>query len=100
MEVHTFQADLVNSERQMKRKVADWQLDKNVKGHEMKSIVRKQARLKPKGKTAAFRVRGQPVPQQKIERWERRSGTSQVSLIMQPFAISRKLKAPLLLVLF
>jgi hypothetical protein len=86
--------NIINSERQLKRKISDWKLDKKVKGHEMKSIVRKQARLKLKGKIAAFTIRGQPVPQHKIVRWEKTPGNCQVDEIAQQLADSRKLEIP------
>ena len=81
---------MLGRERQLKRKVADWQLDKNVKGHEMRAIVRKQKRLQLKGKNAAFRVRGLAVPQHKIDRWEKRPDNSHAGFISQAGS-SRKL---------
>ena len=87
--------NLFHSQRQLKRKISEWHLDKNVKGPEMKSIVRKQARLKIKGKTVAFRVRGRAVAQNKINRWEKRPGNSQAAFITQQVAGSRKLETHL-----
>ena len=70
--------------------MADWRLDKKVKGKEMEGIVRKQARLKAKGKIAAFSVRSLPVTQEKIDRWQKRTGYSQPDFIAKQLAGSRK----------
>jgi hypothetical protein len=66
----------------------------------MQAIVRKQARLKAKGKTAAFRVRHQPVLQAKVDRWQKRTGYSQTAFISQQVAGSRKLNSMKSLVSF
>jgi hypothetical protein len=55
--------------------VNQWKKDKNIKPNEMKAIVRKQQQRKltehDKGKLI-FRVRGNVVEQQKIDRWMKR----------------------------
>ena len=81
---------LCNSERQLKRKITTWGLDKKVKEHEMVGIVKKQARLKAQGKVAAFRVRGLPVQQAKVDRWQKRTSYSQPELLAQQDTESRK----------
>ena len=65
---------IIFSERQLKRKIKDWKLEKNVKSDEMKVIVRKIQQRAAIGKNTAFRVRGQPVDPSKIERWQNRYG--------------------------
>jgi len=65
---------IIFSERQLKRKIKDWKLEKNVKSDEMKVIVRKIQQRAAIGKNTAFRVRGQPVDPSKIERWQNRCG--------------------------
>jgi hypothetical protein len=58
----------------------------------MKSIVRKQIRLAQKGKvTTTFRVHGQPVEQEKIDRWQKRPGHAQLDITVEQSASSRKL---------
>ena len=53
--------------------IKKWKLDKNVKSHEMKAIVRKrierQSGVPPK--QSEFRVRGQEVNSGKIDRFQR-----------------------------
>lgn len=65
---------ICGSERQLKRKIKDWKLDKNVKLAEMKVIVAKKQQRAAIGKSTTFRVRGQPVTPAKIDRWQKRSG--------------------------
>jgi hypothetical protein len=55
----------------------------------MEGIVRKQARLKAKGKTASFSVRGLPIAQAKIERFQKRKGYTQAAFISHE-AVSRR----------
>jgi hypothetical protein len=80
-------ADL-NSERQLKRKIKDWKLEKKVKGDEMKVIVQKmQQRV---GKNTTFRVRGQTVEPAKIQRWQKRTETLDTPTMPTPLPESRK----------
>jgi hypothetical protein len=80
------------SERQLKRKVKDWKLEKNVKSVEMRYIVRKTQQREALGKSTIFRVRGQPVDPSKIERWQKRCGEVQLNNGPASLVLSRKLK--------
>lgn len=59
--------------------IKKWKLDKNVKRHEMKAIVRKrtQRQCDVLPKQSAFRVRGQDVSSDKINRFQRTNPTGQ-----------------------
>ena len=83
----------VLSERQLKRKIKDWNLEKNVKGDEVKVIVRRIRQRAATGKSTIFRMRGLPMDPAKIERWQKRSGTllSSTDATFTPY--SRKLYA-------
>ncbi|CZR66739.1 uncharacterized protein PAC_16640 [Phialocephala subalpina] len=60
------------TERQYKSKVSEWKMDKNIRKTEMKFMVRKQeSRKSEKGKKSAFRIRGRPVEQRKIDRFRK-----------------------------
>jgi hypothetical protein len=62
-----------NRERQYKRKIATWKLDKNIKDADMKVMLRKQRKRKlEEGKESKFEVNGRPVPPQKINRFVQR----------------------------
>jgi hypothetical protein len=63
----------LHSESQLKRKIREWNLNKKVKGAEMKAIVRIQQQRAAEGKGTEFRVRDQPVAQAKIDRWQKRT---------------------------
>ena len=56
-------------ERQYKRRIEQWRLDKNVKTEEMRAILRIQKSRKNKGKDSVFYVRGRRVDHNKIERF-------------------------------
>jgi len=61
---------LVSSERQYKRRIAQWGLDKKVKHNEMRAIVRIEKKRKmQEGKDTTFRVRTRPVDPKKIKRF-------------------------------
>ena len=59
--------------------IRKWKLDKNVKRHEMKAIVRKRIRRQNEDppKQFVFRVRGQDVSPVKIDRFERTNPMNQ-----------------------
>ena len=76
--------DMGFSERQYKRKISQWRLDKNVKDHEMKVIARKQVQRKRHGKSSGFRVRGNSVELEKIGRYLKRKKVSEDALMSQP----------------
>jgi hypothetical protein len=72
-------ADLDYRRRQLNRKIHDWSLDKSVKSHEMRAIIRMQQSGKKDGERSVFRVRGREVEPAKIKRWQSRhsdTGTS------------------------
>jgi hypothetical protein len=81
----------VISERQLKRKINDWKLGKNVKSHEMIFIARKTQQRAAIGKNTIFRVRGKSVEPSKIERWEKRCGDVFLNDTPASIAISCKL---------
>ncbi|KAH0562057.1 hypothetical protein GP486_003241 [Trichoglossum hirsutum] len=61
---HGFRA----TERQYKRRISQWHLDKNVKDNEMQFIIRKQKKRKVlEDKDTAFRVRSRYVEPEKID---------------------------------
>ncbi|KAF2855880.1 hypothetical protein T440DRAFT_464227 [Plenodomus tracheiphilus IPT5] len=69
--------------RQYRSRLSQWKFDKNVKSHEMKSIVRKQQNRKliEKDKNKlTYRVRKVDVPPRKIERWMNNHGVSAEAL--------------------
>ncbi|KAH7418472.1 hypothetical protein BKA64DRAFT_200253 [Cadophora sp. MPI-SDFR-AT-0126] len=68
------------NERQLKKKIDDWKIAKNIQSSEMAFIVKKQKQRTMNRTLTHFRVRGQPVEPGKISRWEKRSGkTSEVA---------------------
>ena len=68
VEHHGFHA----TERQYKRKIKDWQLDKNIKDHEMQAILAISQRRLVDRKNSVFYVRGKKVEQKKIDRFAHR----------------------------
>jgi tetratricopeptide (TPR) repeat protein len=82
----------MSSERQLKRKIKDWKLEKNVKSNEMRVIVRKIQQREAIGKSTTFRVRGQPVDPLKIERWQKRCGEVRLNNDLTSPILSRKFK--------
>ena len=63
---HRFRA----TDRQYKRKIRDWNLDKKVKDHEMRAILATSLRRRIKeNKDSIFFVRGQRVDKKKIDRY-------------------------------
>ncbi|KAL2074680.1 hypothetical protein VTL71DRAFT_8459 [Oculimacula yallundae] len=64
----------VVTERQLKSKIDGWKIAKNVQSFEMGYIVQKKHQRALARKPTNFRVRGQPVPPEKIVRWQKRSG--------------------------
>ena len=53
-----------------------WRIDKNIKGEEMKAIIRKQTQRSRVGKKSAFRIRNSRVPESKIIRCRKSKGLS------------------------
>ncbi|KAL8717035.1 MAG: hypothetical protein Q9225_005690 [Loekoesia sp. 1 TL-2023] len=60
------------TERQYKRRISEWRLDKNVKEDEMKAIIATEATRLRQGKQSAFYVRGRQVHSMKIKRFAQR----------------------------
>ncbi|KAL8770662.1 MAG: hypothetical protein Q9209_003730 [Squamulea sp. 1 TL-2023] len=62
----------VATERQYKRRISEWHLDKNVKDEEMRAIIAVEALRLRQGKKSAFHVRGRLVERKKIDRFTQR----------------------------
>ncbi|KAL8751311.1 MAG: hypothetical protein Q9184_006113 [Pyrenodesmia sp. 2 TL-2023] len=62
----------VATERQYKRRISEWGLDKNVKDDEVRAIVSEQASRLRQGKASVFYVRNRRVDPKKIKRFVRR----------------------------
>ncbi|KAL9035968.1 MAG: hypothetical protein Q9180_004570 [Flavoplaca navasiana] len=60
------------TERQYKRRITEWQLDKNVKDEEMRAIIAVEAMRLRQGKKSTFHVRGRRVDRKKIDRFVQR----------------------------
>ncbi|KAL9618015.1 MAG: hypothetical protein Q9204_008440, partial [Flavoplaca sp. TL-2023a] len=60
------------TERQYKRRITEWQLDKNVKDEEMRAIIAVEAIRIRQGKKSTFHVRGRRVDRKKIDRFVQR----------------------------
>ena len=54
-----------------KDRISKWQIDKKIKGHEMKAIIRKQAQRSRAGKKSSFYLRNSQVPEHKVTRYRR-----------------------------
>ncbi|CAO1597792.1 hypothetical protein XANCAGTX0491_001587 [Xanthoria calcicola] len=62
----------VATERQYKRRISDWHLDKNVKDKEMRTIIAVDAMRLRQGKKSTFHVRGRLIDRKKIDRFVQR----------------------------
>ena len=64
--------------KQYTTKLKEWGYEKNVKEKDMAAIVRKdlKRRAEDPHRSSAFRLRGNPVPEQKIERYKIARGIS------------------------
>ena len=62
----------VNRERQYKRKISYWRLDKNIKESEMRAILAVRDIRIERGKQSVFYVRGRRVDPAKIDRFAKR----------------------------
>ncbi|RFU35720.1 hypothetical protein B7463_g554, partial [Scytalidium lignicola] len=72
------------SERQYKRRIKKWGLDKNVKGEEMMRMAQIQLERKMvAGKPSSFRVRGREVGGQKIRRYVKRKEIRDLELLQE-----------------
>ncbi|KAL8917908.1 MAG: hypothetical protein Q9172_005639 [Xanthocarpia lactea] len=72
--------NFVATERQYKRRISDWGLDKNVKDEEMRSIIEVEAMRLRQGKQSAFYVRDRRVDRKKIDRFAHRKGIDRSAL--------------------
>lgn len=76
-EDHRFPA----TERQFKRKIKEWKLDKNIKDEEMRIILEyEKMRSNLYGRDSIFYVRGRLVDHKKLQRFVQRKGVPQLSL--------------------
>lgn len=62
----------VATERQYKRRISDWHLDKNVKDEEMRAIIVTESSRLQQGKRSVFYVRDRQVDPKKIDRFAQR----------------------------
>ncbi|KAL9585533.1 MAG: hypothetical protein Q9203_004211 [Teloschistes exilis] len=62
----------VATERQYKRRISDWHLDKNVKDEEMRAIIATESSRLQQGKRSVFYVRNRQVDSKKIDRFAHR----------------------------
>ncbi|KAL8669250.1 MAG: hypothetical protein Q9168_006150 [Polycauliona sp. 1 TL-2023] len=76
--------NFVATERQYKRRISEWHLDKNVKDDEMRAIIATEAMRLRQGKKSVFYVRGRPVSQKKIDRFVQRKRIDRNTLDRQP----------------
>ena len=65
---------IIGSERQLKKKIDDWKIAKNVQSSEMNFIAHKQYQRTLAKNPTNFRARGQPVKAEKIVRWQKSHG--------------------------
>ena len=54
-----------------KDRIRKWQIDKKIKSHEMKAIIRKQAHRSRVGKKSLFHLRNSQVPEHKVTRYRK-----------------------------
>jgi hypothetical protein len=82
-------------ERQYKRRIALWNLDKNIKDSDMKVMLRVQLqRRNQEGKETAFYLHGRPVAHQKLERYLRRKALSENEIMAWNMRESRPICLP------
>ncbi|KAL8881013.1 MAG: hypothetical protein Q9198_001695 [Flavoplaca austrocitrina] len=72
------------TERQYKRRITEWQLDKNVKDDEMRAIIAVEAMRLRQGKKSTFHVRGRRVDRKKIDRFVQRKRIDRKALDSLP----------------
>ncbi|KAF4635915.1 hypothetical protein G7Y89_g2195 [Cudoniella acicularis] len=78
--VHGFYA----TERQYKRKIKAWKLDKNIKEADMKIMLEKQLKRKRvEGKDTEFQLNGRAVPSQKMARFSQRKGLTEDEIMLE-----------------
>ncbi len=72
-----------------KDRIHKWQIDKKIKGHEMKAIIRKQAQRSQTGKKSLFHLRNSQVPEHKIIRYRKA-----MKLLSEEQALSLRAETP------
>ena len=81
--------------RQYRSRLTRWKLDKNVKPEEMKAIVRlrqQRSLVESDKRDLKFRVRGQEVEPQNIERWLKRHDAMESALYATSSAVCKSLR--------
>jgi hypothetical protein len=74
--------ETLSRERQLKRRISEWGLDKYVKGEIMIQIAWVELKRKIlEGKESSFRINKKPVPKRKITRYLKRNKISEKDLI-------------------
>ncbi|KAL8805141.1 MAG: hypothetical protein Q9182_002123 [Xanthomendoza sp. 2 TL-2023] len=73
--------NFVATERMYKRRISDWNLDKNVKAEEMRAIIACEAMRSQHGKQSTFYVRGRLVDRKKIDRFAQRKKIDRTALV-------------------
>lgn len=71
--VHNFCA----TEKQYRTRFKKWNLEKNINSKRMKAMVGIQKRRQENGKGTEFSFHGRPVPQEKIDRWQKRQKSAE-----------------------
>jgi len=78
----------VSRQRQLKRKITEWHLNKTVKDFEMRNLLRKQSRHLSRGKKSIFFIRGRQVDHMKIERFSRRMNVKENNVLVTTSQVS------------
>ncbi len=84
--------------KQYKSKLKEWRFEKNIKGNVMRAIVRKDRKRKAEDplRETTFRLREQPVPTEKIERYRRDHGFTEDTIMSDagtPISNARRVTA-------
>ncbi|KAK3339691.1 Clr5 domain-containing protein [Lasiosphaeria hispida] len=95
--VHNFCA----TEKQYRTRFKKWNLEKNINSKRMKAMVGIQKRRQENGKGTEFSFHGRPVPQEKIDRWQKRQKSAEelrrpLALNMGHLRLSPSLTFPLI----
>lgn len=76
-----FTSNIFSSQRQYKRRITLWHLDKNIKDSEIRFIAQTQVKRAREEKETNFRVRGRDVDPEKISRAVKRKKISEEELL-------------------
>jgi hypothetical protein len=74
------------SERQYKKRISQWHIDKNIKDSEIRFMAQMQVKRALEDKETNFRVRGRDVDPEKISRAVKRKKLSDEDLLAMPAA--------------